>query len=82
MNMRKFVKNLMGEIANNGKFLVGYVITQVPGLTSFPGLTTALNTALVDRTPASYVDLVGQLLLAVAAMHRAGKVVVKAASTN
>ncbi len=73
--MGTFLKNLGVELASQGKLLVGYVITQAPGVTSFPGLTTAVTTAVTDHTPASYFDVGAQIFLALAAIHRVGKIV-------
>ncbi len=77
-----FFKALLEEVKANGKFLIGYIITQVPGVTSFPGVITAAKTALSDQTSASFIDLGAQVLLAVAAGHRAVKVVKNAADKS
>jgi len=70
-----FLSNIKNQLLMNGKLLMGYVVSQVPGLTSFPGLTTAFKTALADRTPAAYADLAVQVVLAAAALHRTSKIV-------
>lgn len=80
--MNKFLKNLFSEIASQGKLLAAYAATQIPAITSFPGIGTAFHTALADHTPASYVDLAIQVLMATSATMRAGKIVVAAANKS
>ena len=80
--MSSFLKRLYQEIKSNGKLLAGYAVTQIPGITSFPGLTTSIHTAIADRTPASYLDVGAQLLLAIGATMRAKKIVVNAANKS
>ncbi len=69
-----FLKNLFLQLKDNGKLLLGYLLTQVPELTNFPGLTTAIETALNDLTLKSFIELAIQILLAGAAGHRVVKV--------
>ena len=79
--MSSFAKSLWEEIRKNAKTVimtVGIAVIHTP-LTSFPGLNTAVTTALADRTPASYVDVGIQALIVIAASMRAGKIVKDAA---
>ncbi len=71
------VGSLWDEIKVNAKsvVMVGGVALVQSGLTSFPGVLTAIKTALVDRTPASYIDVGVQILLVTSASMRAGKLV-------
>lgn len=73
-----FLKALVIELWANGKMLSAFLINEVPGITSTPGVVTAYQTAMHDQTKASYVDLLVQILIALAALHSAKKVVVKA----
>lgn len=75
-----FIGRLFEETFENGKMLIAYAAMQFDGITSFPGLLTAVKTAAADGTRASYIDLGVQILMAVAATHRAGKIVVNAAT--
>lgn len=70
-----FFSNLVNEIRTNGKTAVGVLLSQIPGLTSFPGISTAIHTALNDHTPASYIDVAVQLLMVVGASIKASKIV-------
>ena len=74
----KFLGKLFGELGDNGKLLVTYIVSQIPGATSVPGLGTAINTAIADHTPAAYIDLGLQLLMLAAALVRTKKIVVAA----
>lgn len=69
-----FLKSLISEVASNGKLLTGYILTQIPGATSFPGVVTAFHTASTDQTAASYIDLAVQSLMLIAAVLKAGKI--------
>ncbi len=77
-----FIKNLINEIGVNGKLLSGYVVSQIPQITSFPGIVTSFKTAVADRTPAAYVDVAVQVIMAVAAAIKAKKIVVEAAKKS
>lgn len=76
-----FFKALGSEILANGKLLTGYVLTLTP-LTSFPGITTSVKTALIDHTVASYIDVAVQVGMVVAATLRAKKIVKAAAAAS
>lgn len=75
-----FLKNLATEILTNGKLVTGYIITQIPNITSFPGLGSAVKTAITDHTIPSYIDLAAQILMAIGAAIKAKKIVI--AATN
>lgn len=76
-----FFKSLFNEVKANAKtvVMIGGTALMQTSLTSFPGVLTAVKTALVDHTPASYVDVGVQVLLVVSASMRAGKIVKDAA---
>lgn len=75
--MGSFIHRLWGEIRENAKsvVMIGGTALMQTELTSFPGVLTAVKTALVDRTPAAYVDVAVQVLLVTSASMRAGKLV-------
>lgn len=75
---RSFAGRLFDEVLDNGKLLTGYLLYQIPEITSFPGLGTSIRTALVDHTPAAYVDLGIQLIMALGATAKSIKIVSKA----
>ena len=78
---RSFAGRLFDEVLDNGKLLTGYLLYQIPEITSFPGLGTTIKTALIDGTPAAYVDLGIQLIMAIGATAKAAKIVKKAAQS-
>lgn len=76
--MKLFLKNLFTETASHGKLLVGYIALQLPYITSLPGFTTVLHTALVDRTTQSYIDLGIQILMGLSAAVKAKQIAIAA----
>jgi hypothetical protein len=73
---KSIFNRIVVELAKNGKLLVGYILSQIPGLSDYPGLVTAINKYLADPSSQNLVDLGIQLLLAGAAGHRAFKLLV------
>lgn len=70
-----FLKSLLKQFKDNGKLLLGYLLTQFPELTNYPGLLTAIQTALHDLTLKSFIELAIQILMAGAAGHRVVKLI-------
>lgn len=77
----EFIKNFLKEIAKDGKSALGIWVQQ-SGMTSFPGIVTALHTASTDHTLPSYIDLAAQVLLVVGATIQTKKVVVNAVNKS
>lgn len=75
MKLVNFIKFLLVELSVNGKLLMGYLITQVPSLTQYPGLKTALETFLNNPSKENFIALAFQAFLAGAAGHRILKIV-------
>ena len=72
----KFFRELLSELKFNGKSLVAWLMNEVPGLTSYPGLIDALNAVASDPTNRSYIiNLAFQLLWAGASGHRFAKII-------
>lgn len=75
--MFNFIKKLFFEIAENGKLLLGYLLQEIPGLTDYPGLKTAIEDVLANPTRENFIKFLIQALMAGAAGHRAIKIVTK-----
>lgn len=75
MRFFNFLNDVFLELAKNGKLFIGYLIMQVPGLTDYPGLVTAVEEFLNDPTQANAVaKLILQIFLAGSAGHRVAKI--------
>lgn len=75
--MRKWIKKLWTEVAYNGKLLVGWAMTQIPGISDYPGLVTAVNEFLANPSAENTTNLLIQAFLAGAAGHRLLKILAK-----
>ncbi len=75
--MFNFIKKLFVELAGNGKMLLGYLLQEIPGLTDYPGLVSAIQEVLANPTRENFIKFLIQALMAGAAGHRAIKIVTK-----
>jgi len=60
-------------LLNGWKTIIAYLLLQVPNLTDFPGLVSAIQAALAGGNRQVYIDLAVQILLAVGVSHKAVK---------
>lgn len=72
--MIKKIKNLIIELAVNGKGLSAWILNTIPGVTDFPGLKTALETFIADPNKQTGTNLAFQLFWTFASGHRALKI--------
>lgn len=72
--MGKFFKRLLAELLVNGKSLLAWLMLEIPGISDYPGLVTALNAWLADPSKANLINLAWQALFAGASGHRLIKI--------
>jgi hypothetical protein len=58
---------------NGWKSIISYLLLQVPGLSDYPGVVTAIQEALANPTKQNVINLVLQLALVGALSHKALK---------
>lgn len=74
--MFKFLKNLLTELAANGKSLIAWLINE-SGATGMPGVADALQAFLANPNDNTLGFLVFQLFWAGASGHRVLKILAK-----
>lgn len=63
----------MFKFIDNWKMVAAWALMQIPQLTDFPGLMTAIQEALAHGNRQTFINLFVQLLMAVGAAHRVKK---------
>lgn len=74
LELIKKIFAVLGKVVYDGKSLIAYILMNVPQLTDYPMLKAALIAMAQDPSNATNQhNLLVQILLLVAATHRAGK---------
>lgn len=60
-------------LLNGWKTVIAYLLLQIPNLSDYPGLLSAIQAALAGGNRQVYIELAIQILLAVGVSHRAIK---------
>lgn len=65
------------SLLNGWKTILGYLLLQIPEITSYPGIGDAIKEVISNPTRQNIINFVVQLLLAIGVIHKVEKEVKK-----